>query len=539
MQSTMMNHDLLLDDILERAGQQFADTEIVSHIPDKSLFRYTYGELRHRSRSLAKALLDMGLEHGERVATLMWNHHIHLEAYFGIPVAGLVMHTLNLKLSPEAIAWTVNHAEDQVLIVDDVLLPLYERFADQVDFRTVIVVSLKEDGTPDGMVSYEDFIANGDAGFSYPPKTETDACGMCYTSGTTGNPKGVVYSHRSTVLHAMTGCLPDTIGVSFKDTVLPVVPMFHANAWGLPYSATMAGAKQVFPGPHMDAESLLKLFEKEQVTLTGGVPTIWMALQQALEAEPDRWTLPAMRMIVGGSAVPESMFQFFDRHGLHIVQGWGMTETSPIAAITQLKPKFENDSKDAQYARRSMSGVPVPFMNVRTVDDDGHVCPWDGEAMGEIQVQGPWVTGQYYKLDQTEDKFTDDGWLRTGDVATVDADGYIDITDRTKDLIKSGGEWISSVHLENELMAHEGVAEAAVIARPHPKWGERPLACIVRNPGSEVAADELRDFMSQRMEKWMCPDGYVFIDEVPRTSTGKFSKLDLRKQFGDWEWEAA
>lgn len=539
MQSTMMNRPLLLDDLLERAGHQFADTEIVSNLPDKSRHRYTYADFHRRARALAQGLLEAGLKPGDRVATLMWNHYAHLECYFGVPAAAGVLHTLNLRLPPDDIAWIANHAEDRFLVVDDVLLPLYEKFADQVDFERVLVVPLSGKSVPEGMASYEDFLEGARGEFEYPEKQEDAPCGMCYTSGTTGKPKGVVYSHRSTVLHAFAGALPDTVGMSFTDACLPVVPMFHANAWGLPHTATMVGAKQVYPGPHLDAESLLDLFESEGVTVTGGVPTIWMGILEALDKEPERWKLPAIRMVVGGSAVPESMIRRFDDYGLQVLQGWGMTETGPLASVSRLKPKFLNADPDTQYRQRAKAGVPSPFVDLRIANEEGQVQPWDGKSMGEIQVRGPWVTAAYHGVGAPEDKFTADGWLRTGDVATVDPDGYVHITDRTKDLIKSGGEWISSVHLENEIMAHEEVAEAAVIAKAHPKWGERPLACVVRKPGSELDEATLREFLAQRMEKWMLPEGYAFIDEIPRTSTGKFNKLGLREQFQDWNWEAA
>ncbi len=532
MQSTMMDRPLLLDDVLERAGKQFADVEIVSHMPDKSRHRHTYGDMYRRARGLAQGLLDAGLKSGDRVATLSWNHYAHLEAYFGIPAAGGVMHTLNLRLAPDDIAWIINHAEDRFLIVDDVLLPLFEKFADQVDLDKVLVVPLSGKPVPQGLESYEDFLASDD-NFEYPAKNETDACGMCYTSGTTGRPKGVVYSHRSTSLHTLAAALPDSLNLSFNDCVLPVVPMFHANAWGMPYVAAMVGAKQVFPGPHMDAVSLLDLYHEEQVTLSGGVPTIWMTILEALDAEPDRWQLQALRMMVGGSAVPESMIRRFDAHGLTVIQGWGMTETSPVGSMVQLKPHILQQSEDARYAKRATVGVNLPLVDLRIVGDDDQVQPWNGEDMGEIQVRGPWVTGAYYRLDVNAEKFTPDGWLRTGDIATVDADGYVAITDRTKDVIKSGGEWISSMQLENAIMGHEDVAEAAVIAKTDEKWGERPLAAVVRKPGSDVTGEQITEFLSGTMEKWMLPDDYVFIDAIPLTATGKFSKLELRKQVLD------
>ena len=533
MLSTMMDRPLLLDDLLDRAETEFGDIEIVSQRPDKTLHRYTYADMAARARRLAAALVQAGIEAGDRVATLSWNHYAHLEAYFGIPAMGGVCHMVNIRLAPDDIAWIINHAEDRVLIVDDVLLPLYRKFADMIDVERVIVVPLTGEPVPDDLVDYETLLADAPAGFVYPEKSEYDACGMCYTSGTTGRPKGVIYSHRSTVLHALTGALPDNLDLSYNDTVLPVVPMFHVNAWGLPYIATLVGSKQVFPGPHLDAESLLNLYVAENVNISAGVPTIWMSILNALDAEPRRWSLRAdLQMIVGGSAAPESMLRRFDDHGLTVMQAWGMTETSPLGTTGRLKPAIRAMDEDTQYAKRATVGTTVPLVHIRIVDADGNIAPRDGESMGELQIRGPWIAGSYYRLDNSEEKFTADGWLRTGDIATIDAHGYIDITDRTKDVIKSGGEWISSVHLENEIMGHPDVAEAAVIARADERWGERPLAAVVPREGADLTPDTLRDFLLERMPKWMVPEDFVIVDAIPRTATGKFSKRDLRSQLG-------
>jgi len=536
MKSTMMNRPLLLDDILERAGNQYPNVEIATNMPDKNLYRHSYADMVKRAKQLAQALTDAGIKKGDRVATFCWNHHAHLEAYFGIPATGAVLHTLNLKLPPDDAAWIIKHAEDRFLIIDDVLLPLYEKFADEVDFEKIIVVPLGGKDIPEGMENYEDFIGAHDGDFEYPEKHEDDPCGMCYTSGTTGRPKGVVYSHRSTVLHALVAAMPDSLDLSYDDVVLPVVPMFHVNAWGIPYVATMVGSKQIFPGPHMDAESLLNIYEAENVNVTAGVPTIWMGMLDALDAEPNRWNLHKdLTMTVGGSAVPESMIRRFDEYGCKIVQAWGMTETSPLASAARLKPDVRERSEDEQYAKRATAGMPVPFVDIRIMGDDGDILPWDGEQMGEIQCRGVWITGGYHNLDKSEEKFTDDGWLRTGDIATIDADGYINITDRTKDVIKSGGEWISSVHLENVIMGHEDVAEAAVVAQTDEKWGERPLAAVVPREGAQLDAETLKSYMKEHVAKWMVPDDYRFVEAIPRTATGKFSKLDLRKQLFDGE----
>ncbi|MBX6396283.1 MAG: long-chain fatty acid--CoA ligase, partial [Alicyclobacillaceae bacterium] len=467
------------------------------------------------------------------VGTLMWNHYAHLEAYFGIPAAGGVLHTLNLRLHPDDIAYIMNHAEDRYLIVDDVLLPLFDQVKDRVSPERVFVVSLTGQKIPDGYEDYEDLLRTATGDFRYPDLDENEAAGMCYTSGTTGKPKGVVYSHRALVLHSLASALADTMAVSNRDTVMPVVPMFHANAWGIPFTATMVGAKQVFPGPHLDPVSLLELFEAERVTFAAGVPTIWLGIAQQLEKEPSRWKLEPMRMVVGGSAAPEGMIRAFDRFGHRVVHAWGMTETTPMATVSHVKSTLDHLSEDEKYAIRAKQGLPVPFIEARIVHDEGE-APWDGKTMGELQVRGPWIAGSYYNRPESADSFTEDGWFRTGDVATIDAEGYMKITDRTKDLIKSGGEWISSVDLENALMGHPAVAEAAVFAVPHPKWQERPLAAVVLKAGASVTPEELRAYLEPKFAKWWLPDGFVFLEEIPRTSAGKFLKSKLREAYKDW-----
>ena len=534
MLSTMMNTPLTLDRLLERAGTLYPQVEIVTRQPDKSLHRSNYGEMYARARQLAQALLKAGLQPGDRVATLMWNHYAHLEAYFGIPAAGGVLHTLNLRLFPEDIAYIANHAEDRFLIVDDVLLPLFEKFKADVRFERVFVFGF------DGSIrhAYEDygqFISEPADAFEYPQIDERAACGMCYTSGTTGRPKGVLYGHRSSVLHALAMALPDATDLSMRDSILPVVPMFHANAWGLPYSAAMVGARLVFPGPHLDAESLLDLFASERVTFTGGVPTIWMSVLQALRKQPQRWALQeGMRMLVGGSAVPPALIEGFDEFKLVILTAWGLTETSPLASISRLKPELDSRSSEEKTRYRAKAGLPIPLVELRVCNEDG-IAPWDGESVGEIEVRGPWVTSSYYQRADAASSFSEDGWFRTGDVAALTPEGYISITDRAKDLIKSGGEWISSLELENELMSHPAVAEAAVIAVTHARWMERPLACVVKRPGASVTPAELRAHLKGKFVDWWLPDDYVFIEQIPRTSTGKFQKLTLRQQFADWQ----
>jgi fatty-acyl-CoA synthase len=538
MIATMMDVPLSLNHLLERAGTLFPTQEILSRLPDKSIRRHTFAQYYRRTRALASALQKLGVQKGERVATLSWNHHAHLECYFGIPAAGAVMHTLNLRLSPAEIGAIAVNARDRVLIVDDILLPLYRQIAPLHAFDKVIVYPFSGAPVPPEFLDYEQLLAAADPdGFVYAEHTEDDPVAMCYTSGTTGSAKGVVYSHRSTVLHTLVGCLADCWCLKSTDVVLPVTPMFHANAWGMPYGAIMQGAKLVFPGPHLHPDDLLDLMTAEPPTLSLGVPTIWLGLIQTYDAaqttQPGRWKLPTgMRSMVGGAAVPEALIRAFAKHGIWLMQGWGMTETSPLATASYPKFDVANAPEPERFRRMSLAGVPVPLVELRLRTDDGTDAPWDGKTVGEIQVRGPFITGSYHEVPVTDDKFAPDGWLRTGDVAAMEAEGYVRITDRTKDLIKSGGEWISSVDLENALMAHPAVAEAAVIAIPDVKWSERPLACVVLKPGAEVTPAALGEhLLAHHFAKWQLPERYEFIDAVPRTSTGKFYKLKLREMF--------
>ena len=538
MLTTMMDRPLSLNDLLDRAGSYFAGNEVVSRLPDKSLARHRYGEIYQRARALGAALQSLGLRKGDCVATLAWNHHAHLECYFGIPAAGGVMHTLNLRLAPSEIGAIAADAGDRFLIVDDILLPLYRKFAPLHQFERVIVFPFSGAAVPEGFDDYEALLTAADgASFRYVPHDEDDPVSMCYTSGTTGSAKGVVYSHRSTILHALVSNQPDFWCMRSTDVLMPVAPMFHANAWGTPYVAVMMGVKIVFPGPHLHADDLLDLMQIEPPTIAVGVPTIWIAVIQAYERalteQPGRWKLPtSMRSKAGGAAVPEALIRAFDKHGIWLQQLWGMTETSPVATASYPRTELSALSSEERFRRGTMAGVPVPLVDLRVRTENDRDAPCDGTTKGEIQVRGPFITGAYHRVAVTDDKFTPDGWLRTGDVASIDRLGFVRIVDRTKNLIKSGGEWISSVELENSLMAHPALIEAAVIAIPDQRWGERPLACIVFKPGCEATAAELRmHLLRHGFEKWQLPERYEIIEAVPRTSTGKFWKFKLRERF--------
>jgi fatty-acyl-CoA synthase len=531
-----MDYPLTLTHILERAVRHFPKSKIVSRLPDRSLHCHTYADFYRRSRALAQGLLRLGLQKGDRVGTLMWNHYAHLEAYFGIPVAGGILHTLNLRLASVDQAFIANHAGDRFLIVDDILLPTYEKFRPEVNFERVIVVPHTGQPLKKECLNYEELLSQGKGDLAYPSLDEREAAAMCYTSGTTGRPKGVLYSHRALVLHSLALGLADAFGMGERDAVLPFVPMFHVNAWGLPFAAPMVGAKLVLPGPCLDPESLLDLIEGEQVTLASGVPTVYMGIADALEKFPGRWKLaPGARMAVGGAAPPEALIRRLDKQGIRLIQGWGMTESSPIATWCTLMPQMDSWDEDSKYAVRSGQGRALPLVELRAVGLNGEV-PWDGKTQGEIHLRGPWIASGYYGSPDERGKWTDDGWLRTGDIATIDPNGYIRICDRAKDLIKSGGEWISSVELENALMAHPAVAEAAVIAVPHPKWQERPLAVVVLREGAAPTPEELCSFLSPKFAKWQLPDGFVFVPEIPHTASGKMLKSKLRVQFCEWKW---
>lgn len=533
MPGLMMDTPLTLTHLMERGNQYFASREVKSRLSDGSIHGYSYGDFHARTAQLAHALEELGVRPGDRVATLGWNHYRHLEAYFAVPCMGAILHTLNLRLHPTELGYIAKHAGDKIVIVDRSLLPQLDAFRSEVpSLERVIVVS---DGgpAPGGDLDYETVISGKPTTFPWPSLDERSGALMCYTSGTTGQPKGVLYSHRSTVLHTMMLYMTDTKGVCERDVILPVVPMFHANAWGLVHAAPGVGSKLVLPGPDLRPEAILDLIVKERVTLAAAVPTVWLGVLALLDENPRKWPLDSLRMIVvGGAAAPASLIDGFQkRHGIHVRHTWGMTETNPLATVSRVKLGLETGD-DRELEIRAKQGFAVPFVDVRHVDDEGRVLPWDGRQMGELQVRGPWVASAYFG-GEGADKFTGDGWFKTGDVVTIDAHGYVHITDRSKDVIKSGGEWISTQALENALMSHPAVLEAAVFAAVHEKWGERPLAAVVLKPGQSASPAELATHLEGRFAKWWMPDDYLFIDQVPRTSTGKFKKLELRAKFGD------
>ena len=539
MQGLMQDRPLTLPHLFSRAERLFPRKEVVT-ATGTGLHRLTYGEWAARTRRLGGMLDELGVSADGRVATFGWNTSRHLELYFAAPCSGRVLHTLNIRLFPEQVTYIVNHAEDEVIFVDKSLLGLLWPLVDT--FTTVKHLVVMDDGVgelpadPGGreLLDYESLLAESKA-VEWHVDDENRAASMCYTSGTTGNPKGVVYSHRSTWLHTMGSMQADSLGACERDVILPVVPMFHANAWGLAHAGVATGAKLVMPGPDLSPPALAHLIESEHVTVAAGVPTIWMGVLPELQGRD----LSALRAIpCGGSAVPRSLSEGYrEAVGLPILQAWGMTETSPIASVGRLKSYLEDSlSDDEQADLRTSQGLIAPGVDFRVVDQATlEEQPWDGVSRGELQVAGPWIARAYYRDDRSPESFTDDGWLKTGDVATVDPEGYIRLVDRTKDVVKSGGEWISSVELENEIMGHPKVAEAAVIGVPHPKWSERPLACVVVKPGEVLTKDEIVTYLEGRIAKWWMPDDIVFIEEVPKTSVGKFSKKDLRERFRDYE----
>ena len=538
----MMDEQLTLPKLLARATDLFPDREIVTKRPDGTYHRYTYADAYERICQLAHALDELGIETGERVATVALNHYRHFELYFAPACSGRSIHMCNMRLPDEHLQYIINDAEDRVVFVDPAFIETLEANADA--FETVEQYVVLADHVPDTslspVVAYEDLLAGHETSYDWPPIDENAECGMCYTSGTTGKPKGVTYSHRGIYLHSLMSGHTDTNAIGQHDTVLPVVPMFHANGWGIPYAATLAGAKQVLPGVHTDPGSVAELIDAEGVTMSAAVPTIWLEMATYLDEHPDVDISNIDRLTVGGAAPPESLIRRYDeQYDAPIIQGWGMTETSPLGTMSTLRKELTDRPPKERYAYRAQAGLPVPGFRTRIIDADTDTddetepeeVPADGETMGELQVRAPWVADAYHdRPEANRESFTEDGWLRTGDIATHDAQGYIDIVDRTSDIIKSGGEWISSVELENELMAHEAVREATVIAIDDEKWQERPLACVVAADGHEPSTEDLRRHLAERFPKWWLPDAFETLAEIPRTSTGKFDKMTLREQ---------
>jgi fatty-acyl-CoA synthase len=535
MQGLMQDYPLTLPHIFHRAERLFPNKEIVTATAT-GRERTTYGQWAERTRRLAGALDQLGIPPAGRVGTFAWNTSRHLELYFAAPCSGRVLHTLNIRLFADQLTYIVNHAEDEVIFVDRTLIgqlwPLVSQFE---TVRHYVVMDDGKGDVPDDprIVDYEELVGNADP-VELRVDDEQQAAAMCYTSGTTGNPKGVVYSHRSMFLHSMAVLMADALGISESDVILPVVPMFHANVWGLGHAAPFAGASLVLPGPDLSPGAISDLFESEKITVAAGVPTIWMGVLPLLEGRD----LSSLRKIIcGGSAVPRSLSEAYrEKVGLPITQAWGMTETSPIASVGMVKSALKGRPEDELADIRATQGLGAPGVDLRIVDpESGDEAPWDGKTSGELQARGPWIARDYYNDARSRESFTDDGWLRTGDVAVIDPEGYIRLVDRTKDLVKSGGEWISSVELENEIMAHPKVAEAAVIGVAHERWVERPLACVVVAEGEKLTRDEVLEFLEPRVAKWWLPDDVVFIDEVPKTSVGKFSKKVLRDQFAGYK----
>ncbi len=538
----MMDTPLLLTSFLNRAERFFHAKKIYSRTSATTIHEFTYKEFAKRTRKLADALTTLGMDRGVKVGTFAWNHHRHLEAYFAVPCAGAVLHMINIRLAPEHIVYVINHAKDEILLIDENLVPVIAPIVSQLKtVKHFIImgdaVELENSLLPNAL-SYEDLLAVANDNFVFPDDIDENApAGMCYTSATTGMPKGVVYTHRSIVLHSITAGLADSIAICEQDVVLPVVPMFHANAWGLPFASVLFGATQVLPGPMFTPQLLLDLFEQYKVTLTAGVPTIWLGVLQEQRQQPR--DLSSLRSIIcGGSASPIGLVRGFEEEqNIPYFTGYGMTETSPLVSLSTYLTHMENYTTDEKMHIRTTQGITVPLLDMRIVNEHGEV-PWDGKTMGEITLRGPWIANEYYKDERTTEAFKD-GWLYTGDIAVMTPDGYIKITDRTKDLIKSGGEWISSVELENALMSHPKVFEAAVVAIPHEKWLERPLACVVPKPEHKdsITKEELLDSLRSQFHKTWIPDDVVFLDEVPKTSVGKFMKAKLRENLKDYRVE--
>jgi fatty-acyl-CoA synthase len=540
MQGLMMDLPLLVSGLIRHADRNHGDTEIVSKTVEGEVHRYTYRDAHARARRLARALAALGVRQGDRVGTLAWNGFRHYELYYAISGMGAVINTVNPRLFADQIVYISNHAENAALFFDATFVPLVEKLAPQLKTIRHYVLMTDKAHMPatkiPNLLCYESLLEKESDAYEWPSFDERTAAALCYTSGTTGNPKGTLYSHRSTIIHAYGAALPDALGLSARDSVLPVVPMFHANAWSLPYTCTMVGAKMVFPGPHLDGKSVYELIEQEKVTLSAGVPTVWLMLLNHLGANKLKFST-LNRTVIGGSACPPSMIRAFQEdYGVKVFHAWGMTEMSPLGTVGTLKEKQEKLGADARLAVQAKQGRGIFGVEMKIVDEEGRELPWDGKRFGNLMVRGPWIANGYFKGEGGE--VLKDGWFPTGDVATIDPDGYMQITDRSKDVIKSGGEWISSIDLENIAVAHPAIAEAAVIGVKHPKWDERPVVVAVKKPGQDVSKDDLLKFYEGKIAKWWMPDDVLFVPELPHTATGKLSKLTLRQQLKDYKLPA-
>lgn len=537
MQGLMQDHPLLISTLIEFAQRHHGDAEIVSRRVEGDLHRYTWADVARRARQVANALDADKLLFSDRVATLAWNGYRHLELYYGVSGSGRVLHTLNPRLHPEQIAWIINHAEDQVLAFDLTFLPLVQAVHAKCPMVKSWIALCEADKLPadsgvPGLLSYEAWIGAQPDAYDWPSFDENSASSMCYTSGTTGNPKAALYSHRSTILHAYAAALPDVMRLSARDSVLPVVPMFHVNAWGIPYSAALTGCKLVFPGPALDGKSVYELIEAEKVSFAAGVPTVWQMLLGHMQAGGLKFS-HLERTVIGGSACPPAMINAFgDQYGVEVLHAWGMTEMSPLGTLCTLKNKHLAQSPEQQLAIRMKQGRAIFGVDMKIVDAQGRDVAWDGKAYGDLYVKGPWIVKEYFKGEGGDPLVG--GWFPTGDVATIDADGFMQITDRSKDVIKSGGEWISSIDIENIAVAHPGVAMAACIGVHHPKWDERPIVVVVKKPGAEVSREELLAFYEGKAAKWQVPDDVVFVEAIPLGATGKILKTRLREQLKDY-----
>ena len=538
MHGLMMNAPLLISSLIRHADRYHGETEIVSRMVEGGFHRYNYAEAHRRARQFANALESLGVRPSDRVGTLAWNGFRHFETYYAVSGIGAVCHTINPRLFPEQIAYIINHAEDQYVLVDLTFVPLVEKLAEHCKKVQGWVLMTDKTRMPrtklQNVFCYEDLVNAHSDEYDWPSFDENTASSLCYTSGTTGNPKGVLYSHRSTLLHAYAACLPDALNLSARDVVLPVVPMFHVNAWGLPYSCALTGAKLVFPGAGMDGASLCELFEKERVTVSAGVPTIWLGLLAHLKQHKLKFST-LQRTVIGGSACPPAMIRSFEEdYGVRVLHAWGMTEMSPLGTVNSFKGNQLSLSKEEQLAIQNKQGRNIFGVEMKIVDDAGRELPRDGKAFGDLLVRGPWICSSYFKSEGGNPLRRDDSgeeWFPTGDVATIDPDGFMQITDRSKDVIKSGGEWISSIDLENTAVAHPAVAEAAVVGVHHPKWDERPLLLVVKKPGAALTREELLAFFEGRVAKWWIPDDVVFVDQLPHTATGKLLKTKLREDY--------